>query len=186
MNAYFEEAWNIISQMAHRMMVHEDLSLHFWYEAHHYEVEILQVLPEKGIHDDNDNHTTPYFLVHNRKPHIGKFYIVGCTWTFKSFHTSYHTCTVTNKLLLQCGYRGTFVGYAPHQDGYLIDIQEPIKNSHLITLQDVTSDDDFLTSTSHNEEAFHRVHKICPIGQDLSPNIMPKEHEQIGDAISTF
>ena len=65
MNAYSESTWNNISVMDRTMMVHEDLSLHFWYEARRYAVNILNILPSKGLYDQQGNLTTPYYLVNH-------------------------------------------------------------------------------------------------------------------------
>ena len=47
MNAYSESTWCHISTMSRSMMVHADLSLHFWYEDRRYAVEILNIIPSK-------------------------------------------------------------------------------------------------------------------------------------------
>ena len=68
MNAYSENTWNQTGIMARSMMVHSDLSLHFLYEARRYAVEILNILPAKGIQYEDNNPTTTYYLVNHYKP----------------------------------------------------------------------------------------------------------------------
>ena len=85
MNAFSESTWKHISVMERTMMVHADLSLHFWYEERRYAVEIINMLPSKGLYDENGNLTTPYFLVNGYKPISGKFHVFGCPCTYKRY-----------------------------------------------------------------------------------------------------
>jgi hypothetical protein len=180
MNAYSESTWCHISTMARSMMVHADLSLHFWYEARRYAVEILNILPSKGLLDKNGNPTTPHFMVHKSKPRIGKFHVFGCPCTFKRYQPKYQTRTVTKIQQTQRGSRGVFVGFAPHQAGYLIYTEQPIKNSHIITSQDVTFDDDFITSTTCTNKVFHAGRLVRDIGQGNIPSLENEDIEQTG------
>jgi len=101
MNAYCESTWNQISTMARSMLVHADLSLHFWYEAHRYAVDILNILPARNLYDSGGNPTTPYFIVNKRKPRIGKFHVFGCPCTFKRYQPIHETRLTTKKMQLQ-------------------------------------------------------------------------------------
>ena len=116
-------------------MVHADLSLIFWYEARRYAVEILNILPARGIQDEKGKPTTPFYLVHHYKPRIGKFHVFGCPCIYKRYQPYYQTRTVTRVLQTQRGSRGVFVGFSPNQAGYLIYTEEAVSNSHVITSQ---------------------------------------------------
>ena len=181
MNAYCESMWNHLSRMARSMLVHADLSLHFWYESHKYATEILNILPPKGLEDKEGTPTTPYFIVNHRKPRIGKFHVFGCPCAFKRYQPHYQSKVITKKIQLQRGSRGVFVGMAPHQAGYLIYIEQPIAGSHLITSHDVEFDDNFQSSISRTGQVFQAGRLQRHIGTGHVPTLKNLEKEQTGD-----
>ena len=56
--------------MERSVLVHDDLSLHFWYESHRYAVDILNILPARNLTDSNNNPTTPYYIVHQKNQEL--------------------------------------------------------------------------------------------------------------------
>ena len=70
------------------------------------------------------------------------------------------------------------MGFSSHQEGYLIYTELKIKNSHIITSQDSTFYDDFVTSTTFINKVCHEGILVRDIGQVHIPRLENEDHEK--------
>ena len=119
-NSIAERAWRTTSEMTRKLLVHANLSSHFYFHAIKYSIQIINVLPAKGLLNERKVPKTPYYLVHNKKPRIGHFHVFRCPCVFKRYEPCVNRQPITRRQLIQYGSRGTFVGFPSNQAGYLI------------------------------------------------------------------
>ena len=120
------------------MHVRAHLPKSFFRLAFDYDLLKLRVMPTKGIVGDEGNQTTTYQILHNKKPRVKKFEVCGCPVVFKRYQPKHDGDITTYFKQLQCGSCGIcFVGFPKNQAGWLIYVDEAIKDSHLVVSMDV-------------------------------------------------
>jgi hypothetical protein len=113
-NHLAEQSWQTINAMARSLLVHAQLPDSFMFHALVYSCNIFNVLPIKGLYAAG-HVSTPFELLHGRKPKISNFCIFGCPITARKWAS---TQSSSGKQT-QCGIRGIFIGFDKNQKGYL-------------------------------------------------------------------
>jgi len=153
-NAFVEAAWQVVSNIGRKLLVHARLPLTFYHFAIDYAILILRVIPPKGLVDVDGNATTSYQVIHGKKPRVARYKVFGCPVVFKRYQPKSDTEIQTHFKQLQRGSRGTFVGFPKDQAGWLIYVPEKIHGSHLVVSQDVEFDLSFLSSITGTDKPF--------------------------------
>jgi transposase InsO family protein len=114
-NHLAECTWQTISAMGHSLIVHARLPDTFMYHALTYACRIFNILPVKGLLDNDGNVCTPYELFMGEKPRINHFCVFGCPIVAKKWNTKQSS---TGKQT-ERGIRGIFLGLDTNQKGYV-------------------------------------------------------------------
>ncbi len=77
-NHLAERTWQTTSTIARSLLIHAHLPDTFWYHTLLYTTYIFNVLPVRGVKDEQDYPATPYELFFQGKPTvaISKFVVV--------------------------------------------------------------------------------------------------------------
>ena len=163
-NAFVERAYGTAGRMARSMLVRAYLPISFYFFALKYACKQLRVLPAKGLSDVNNNPTTTYAILHNKRPRIGRFKVFGCPCVFKRYSPQTDGTITTDFKQLNQGSRGLFVGFPENQAGWLMFVPEKINNSHLVVSMDVSFDQHFLSGLSGKSNEFNGSQTVRNIG----------------------
>ncbi len=101
--------------MARSLLVHARLPDTFMFHALAHASRIFNVLPVRGLYDEQGNIATPHLLFLGNKPRINHFCIFGSPVVARKWSTIQ---TSSGKQTEQ-GVRGIFIGFDMNQKGYL-------------------------------------------------------------------
>lgn len=104
-----------------------------------YATYIFNVLPVRGIRNEEDIPTTPYESFFNSKPCIARFRVFGCPVIVRKWVTQNNP----QGKQTERGTRGIFLGFDSIHKGYLVYCPG---SRHIITSEDVTFDESFITA----------------------------------------
>ena len=160
MNSICERQWQTINQLARVLLVHARLPLEYFHFAVRYAIDIINVLPAKGVNDANGTPTCPHNLAFGVRPKIGNFRVFGCPAAIKRYtKTSSNGETASPSDIvddfqpmatpLQRAVRGIFIGFPEHQAGWLFYLPNPLGNHHFIVSFDAVFDEAFESTLAH-------------------------------------
>jgi hypothetical protein len=101
--------------MARSLLVHARLPDTFMFHALAHASRIFNVLPVRGLYDEQGNVATPYLLFLGNKPQINHFRIFGCPVVARKWSTTQSSSGKQTER----GVRGIFIGFDTNQKGYL-------------------------------------------------------------------
>ena len=164
MNAICERQWQTINQLARVLLVHARLPLEYFHFAVRYAIDIINVLPAKGVNDTANTPTCPHNLAFSTRPKIGNFRVFGCPAAIKRYTTSTskgentHSSSISPESIddsqptpkpLQRAVRGIFIGYPEHQAGWLFYLPNPLGRHNFIVSRDAIFDETFESTLAH-------------------------------------
>ena len=167
-NSIAERAWRTTAEMTRNILVHAHLSPHFYYHAVLYSTRIINILPAKGLVNENNTTTTPYYLIHKKKLRVGHFHVFGCPCVFKRYQPSKDRRVITRRQLLQHGSRGTVLGFPHNQAGYLIYVDRPIANKHIIVSINVVFGDNMNYTLITDQATFQGGRQVRSLGRQIT------------------
>jgi len=138
-NHLTERTWQTTSTMARALLVHACLPDIFWYHALMYASYIFNVLPVRGVKNDQDYPSTPHELFFQEKPAIARFRVFGCPVVTRRWVTQQSS----QGKQTEHGVRVLFIGFDANNKGYLVYCPG---SRTIITSEDVTFDKDFSTA----------------------------------------
>ena len=167
MNSICEGTWRTLDTMARAMRIHARLGNNFFGHSCRYAAHILNRLCPKGLLDENNNPTTPYYMAFGRKPRIGNIKVFGCPVSFRRYEPSNKGQRIPKKQQTQrSSIRGIFLGFPPKQAGYLIYLEDRIGTTHIMVSQDVTFDETFKSALATTYRPFQGAQFIRPVGDE--------------------
>ena len=182
-NGIVERGYGTASGMARSMLVHANLPKSFYGLALQYACKILRVLPAKGLVDSIGKPTTPYALIHGKKPRVSRYKVFGCPVVFKRYLPMHNRKIIPTFQQMQRGVRGIFVGFPEDQAGWLVYVDTPLQGSHLVVSQDVVFDQMFVSPLGLNKLPFAGAEsERTPTGGAGRPGSEPSE--ETGDITS--
>ena len=184
MNSVCEITWRTIDIMARTMRIHARLGNNFFGHSCRNASYILNRLCPKGLLDDSNNPTTPFFKAFGRKPRIGNLKVFGCPVSFRRHSPSNKGQRVPKKQQTQrSSVRGIFIGMPNKQAGYLIYLEDRIGTAHIMVSQDVTFDEQFKSALATTHRPFQGAQFIRPVGTNTMHSLLQEDYE--GDPLAT-
>jgi len=146
--------------MARSLLVHARLPDTFWYHALVYATYIFNVLPVRGIKDEQDYPAAPHELFFREKPIVGRFHIFGCPaivchWVTQQSSQGKQT---------ERGIRGIFIGFNANNEGYMIFC--PGSRS-IIALEDITFDEHFSSAIATTWQQHKDELEVRPVASSI-------------------
>jgi hypothetical protein len=138
------------------LLVHARLLDTFWYHAMVYATDIFNVLPVRGIKNEQDCPATPYELFFSEKPLISCFRVFGCPTVVRRWVTKQST----QGKQTERGVRGIFIGFNVNNKGYVV--YNP--GSHqIIASEDVTFNEHFNSAIATTWQQHQNSLALCPV-----------------------
>jgi len=174
-NHLAEWTWQTISSMTRSLLVHARLPDNFWFHGLQYAAHIFNVLPIRGLTAaQSDTPTMPWQLFHGSKPLVGRFRIFGCPVTLLHWTSAERA----HGKQTERGIRGIFVGFHPHQKGYLIFTP----GSHqLVISDDVAFDEHFYSAIALTWQQHKDSLALQPASSDIPTVDTPVERTGSAD-----
>jgi hypothetical protein len=185
-NHLAEHTWQTISTIAPTLLVHARLPATFLYHAMVYATDIFNVLPVRGMKNEEDCPATPYELFFSEKPSIAHFRVFGCPtvvwhWATKQSLQGKQT---------ERGIHGIFLGFNANNKGYVIYTPG---HQQIVTSEDVSFDEHFNSAIAttwqqhHDSLALRPVesHILVPKAIVAPPAPQPDHHPYVLDSSSS-
>lgn len=102
--------------MGHFLLVHAHLPDTFMYHALTYACHIFNVLPVRGLLNEEDTPATPHQLFFGKCPMVSKYRVFGCP----TIDHRWVTHNKSNGKQTEHGTRGIFIGFHANQRSYAI------------------------------------------------------------------
>lgn len=135
-NHLAEHSWQTVSTMGRSMLVQAWLPDTFMYHALVYATYIFNILPVRGLLDDQEIPSTPHQLFFGYKPSISNCVVFGCP----TIICWWGTTGKTEGKQTEWGIHGIFIGFAMNQKGNTVF--SPASRKFLI-MDDVIFDESF-------------------------------------------
>jgi hypothetical protein len=152
-NGMCESKWKELHTTANTLLNNARLGGAFFHHAHQYAAEIINRIPARGIVDEHNLPTTPYYICYRKKPSLENFRVFGCPAFFKRYEPTSGGKKVTKPQQIQRAARGIFVGFPANSAGWLIYSAET-RPSKLIITYDVHFDELFQSALSFDSKPF--------------------------------
>ncbi len=138
-NHLAERTWQTISNMGYFLLVHARLPDTFMYHALTYACHIINVLPVRGLLNEEDTPATPHQLFFGKCPMVSKYRVFGCP----TIDHRWVTHNKSNGKQTEHGTRGIFIGFHANQKSYAI--YSP-GSRQIIISDDVIFDENFTSA----------------------------------------
>ncbi len=168
-NHLAERTWQTVSSMSRSLLVHAQLPDTFTYHALTYACHIFNVLPVRGLMNEEEIPSTPYQLFFGKCPFISRFRVFGCSTIVR--HWVLHN--KTNGKQTERGARGIFLGLHMNQKGYLV--YSP-GSRQVIILDDVTFDESFSSAIATTWQQHKDSLELQPINSYIPDVTTTIEH----------
>jgi hypothetical protein len=152
-NGMCEAKWKELHATANTLLNNARLGGAFFHHAHMYAAEIINRIPARGVVDEYNLPTTPYYVCFKKKPSLTNFRVFGCPTFFKRYEPTSGGKKVTRPQQIQRASRGIFVGFPHNSAGWLIYSAET-KPSKLTISYDVHFDEHFHSALSFDSKPF--------------------------------
>jgi len=136
-NHLVECTWQTTSTIAHTLLVHAKLPDTFWYHAMVYATDIFNVLPVRGMKNEQYCPATPYELFFSEKPSIAHVRVFGCPTVVRQWVTKQSSQGKQTERDIH----GIFLGFNANNKGYNM-IYSP-GSWQIVTSEDVSFDEHF-------------------------------------------
>jgi hypothetical protein len=171
-NHLAEHTWQTISTIAPTLLVHARLPATFLYHAMVYATDIFNVLPVRGMKNEEDCPATPYELFFSEKPSIAHFRVFGCPtvvwhWATKQSLQGKQT---------ERGIHGIFLGFNANNKGYVIYTPG---HQQIVTSEDVSFDEHFNSAIATTWQQHHDSLALRPVESHIL--VVSEKIEHIGD-----
>jgi hypothetical protein len=147
--------------MGRSLLVHARLPDTFMYLALTYACLIFNVIPVRGLLNEEDIPATPHQLFFGKRPMVSRYHVFGCP----TIARRWVTLSKSNGKQTERGTRGIFLGFHTNHKGYLI--YSP--GSHQIIISDDVIFDEHFSSAiattwqQHQDSlALQPVHSFVP------------------------
>jgi len=155
-NHLAERTWQTTSTIARTLLVHARLPDTFWYHAMVYATDIFNVLPVRGMKNEQDCPATPYELFFSKKPSIAGFRVFGCPTVVCQWVTQHSS----QGKQTERGVRGIFLGFNANNKGYMI--YSP-GSRQIVTSEDVSFDEHFNSAIATTWQQHRDSLALCPV-----------------------
>jgi len=155
-NHLAERTWQTTSTIARTLLVHARLPDTFWYHAMVYATDIFNVLPVRGMKNEQDCPATPYELFFSKKPSIAGFRVFGCPTVVCQWVTQHSS----QGKQTERGVRGIFLGFDANNKGYMI--YSP-GSRQIVTSEDVSFDEHFNSAIATTWQQHRDSLALCPV-----------------------
>jgi hypothetical protein len=156
-NHLAERTWQSISNIGRSLLVHARLPDTFMYHALVYACHIFNVLPIRGLQNDDDIPATPYQLFFDKRPMISNYRVFGCPTVVKRSGKQ-----------TERGTRGIIIGFHSNHKGYLI--YSPGSRQIMIS-GDVHFDESFFSAVATTWQQHKDSLALKPVDHHISKNM---------------
>jgi len=160
-NHLAERTWQTVCNIARSLLVHARLPDTFWFQAICYAAQIFNVLPVRGLKNQEEIPSTPHEMFFGSKPCILPFRVFGCPSVIKRWVAEERS----QGKQTERGMRGIFIGFDSNRKGYLFYMPG---SRNIINSGDATFDETFhsaiATTWQHHRDtlALQPTHSYIP------------------------
>jgi hypothetical protein len=113
-NHLAERTWQTVCNIARSLLVHARLPDTFWFQAICYAAQIFNVLPVRGLKNQEEIPSTPHEMFFGAKPCILPFRVFGCPCIIKRWLAEERS----QGKQTERGMRGIFIGFDTNRKGF--------------------------------------------------------------------
>jgi transposase InsO family protein len=138
-NHLAERTWQTVCNIARSLLVHARLPDIFWFQAICYAAQIFNVLPVRGLKNQEEIPSTPHEMFFGAKPCILPFRVFGCPCIIKRWVAEERS----QGKQTERGMRGIFIGFDTNRKGFLFYMPG---SRNIINSGDATFDETFYSA----------------------------------------
>jgi hypothetical protein len=155
--------------MGRSLLVHARLPDIFMYHALVYACHIFNVLPVRGLLNEEEIPATPHQLFYNTQPMISQYRVFGCP----TIARRWVTLNKSNGKQTEHGTHGIFIGFSSHQKGYVIFSPG---SRQIVISDDVIFDEGFCSAIATTWQQHKDSLALQPISNHIPNVTMTIEH----------